>query len=187
MHPQPEHFEKVRGVVVDLYPEYRGWTVRAISDTIDYIPPMADENEQPNLSCQLPDGCIAVILARICVDEHTEEEKHAAVIIPSHILEEPKRDGPRISLKDLAERIASVRYHAEAGTNTTVCYITLDNGMTFTGKSSCISRRNFDWDMGKAIAYNNAQDAAMAGLAMIKADEMLAAAKDYASSQGVTA
>ncbi|OTG58833.1 hypothetical protein B9T36_10880 [Acinetobacter sp. ANC 4204] len=40
----------------------------------------------------------------------------------------------------------------------TFCILTLENGFTVTGESACASPENFDAEMGRKIAYNNARE-----------------------------
>lgn len=40
----------------------------------------------------------------------------------------------------------------------TFCILTLQNGFTVTGESACASPENFDAEIGKEIAYNNARE-----------------------------
>ncbi len=40
----------------------------------------------------------------------------------------------------------------------TFCILTLENGFTVTGESACASPENFDAEIGKEIAYNNARE-----------------------------
>ena len=40
----------------------------------------------------------------------------------------------------------------------TFCIITLENGFTVTGESACASPENFDAEIGKKIAYDNARE-----------------------------
>ena len=40
----------------------------------------------------------------------------------------------------------------------TICVLTLKNGFKVTGQSSPVSAENFNADIGKQIAYNNALD-----------------------------
>lgn len=40
----------------------------------------------------------------------------------------------------------------------TFCILTLENGFTVTGESACASPENFDADIGKKIAYDNARN-----------------------------
>lgn len=40
----------------------------------------------------------------------------------------------------------------------TFCVLTLENGFTVTGESACVSPENFNEEIGKKIAYENARN-----------------------------
>ncbi|UBQ39382.1 hypothetical protein LCH18_08450 [Acinetobacter johnsonii] len=40
----------------------------------------------------------------------------------------------------------------------TFCILTLENGFTVTGESACASPENFDAEIGKKVAYQNARE-----------------------------
>lgn len=40
----------------------------------------------------------------------------------------------------------------------TFCVLTLENGFTVTGESACVSPENFDAEIGKKIAFQNARE-----------------------------
>lgn len=50
------------------------------------------------------------------------------------------------------------QYWQPEGTTLTVCVITLKNGTHVVGESACISPENFDAEIGKKIAYQNARE-----------------------------
>lgn len=62
-----------------------------------------------------------------------------------------------LTIEKLEEQIASVDY-ATFGETGIHCTITLVNGYTVTGESSCIDPTIFNEDIGKKIAYKNAFD-----------------------------
>lgn len=64
---------------------------------------------------------------------------------------------PRVTPADLEAAIASVQYHVFTGTMLTICVLTLQNGFTVTGESACASPENFDADLGRKIARENAK------------------------------
>lgn len=39
---------------------------------------------------------------------------------------------------------------------TTICMLTLDNGFTVRGESSCVDKKNYDQDLGEEYAYKDA-------------------------------
>jgi len=65
---------------------------------------------------------------------------------------------PRVTPDMVEEVIEGEEYHVFAGTQLTVCCLTLRNGFTVTGESACVSPENFDADLGKRIARDNAKN-----------------------------
>lgn len=61
----------------------------------------------------------------------------------------------KITVEFLQFEIVGVEYTRLQGT-LTHCAITVKNGFTFTGESSCVDPANFDEEIGKQIAYENA-------------------------------
>lgn len=64
---------------------------------------------------------------------------------------------PRITPSDIEKVIVSAKYHIFSNTTTTVCCLVLRNGFTVIGESACASHENFDADVGRKIAYENAK------------------------------
>lgn len=59
---------------------------------------------------------------------------------------------------DLIESvILAEQYHVFVGTCLTVCCLTLQNGFNVTGESACASPANFDEELGRKIARDNAK------------------------------
>lgn len=50
------------------------------------------------------------------------------------------------------------QYHVFEDTTLTVCCLTLANGFTVTGESACASPQNFDVELGRKIAKDNARE-----------------------------
>lgn len=69
-----------------------------------------------------------------------------------------KLSGERITPEIIDQSIASAQYHVFPGTTTTVCLLTLTNGYTVLGESACASPENFDEELGRHIAYENARN-----------------------------
>lgn len=65
---------------------------------------------------------------------------------------------PRITPKDIDNTIVSADYYVFPNTQLTVCSITLRNGFNVTGESACASPENFDEEIGRSIAFNNAKE-----------------------------
>ncbi len=65
---------------------------------------------------------------------------------------------PRLTPEQIDATIAGEAYHVFAGSNLTVCCLTLRNGFTVTGESACVSAENFDAELGRKIARGHARD-----------------------------
>lgn len=65
-------------------------------------------------------------------------------------------EGPRVTPEDIDQLIVSGDYHVFPGTTVTVCCLTLRNGFTVIGQSACADPHNFDEEVGKTIAYEDA-------------------------------
>lgn len=64
----------------------------------------------------------------------------------------------RILPEELEAEIVGEDYHVFPGTTLTVCALKLRNGMAITGESACISAGNFNAEMGRKIARDNAKN-----------------------------
>lgn len=64
---------------------------------------------------------------------------------------------PRVTPQRIEEVIVAEDYHVFPGTTLTVCCLTLANGFTVTGESACASPENFDVELGRKIARDNAK------------------------------
>lgn len=64
---------------------------------------------------------------------------------------------PRVTLADVEATIVGEDYHVFTGTTLTVCCLTLKNGFTVTGESACASPENFNVELGRKIARDNAK------------------------------
>ena len=63
----------------------------------------------------------------------------------------------RVTPQRVDEVIVGEDYHVFPGTTLTVCVLTLANGFTVTGASGCVSPENFDTELGRKIARDNAR------------------------------
>ncbi|WP_377299638.1 Gp49 family protein [Rhizobium sp. SGZ-381] len=66
-------------------------------------------------------------------------------------------NAPRLTPAQIDAVILAEQYHVFAGTTLTVCCLTLKNGFTVTGESAAASPENFDQDIGRKIARENAR------------------------------
>lgn len=63
----------------------------------------------------------------------------------------------RVTPAQVDAAIKGEEYHVFGGTTLTVCCLTLANGFTVTGESACASPENFDAELGRKIARDNAR------------------------------
>lgn len=64
---------------------------------------------------------------------------------------------PRITPQRIDAVIVSEQYHVFDGTTVTVCCLSLMNGYNVVGESACASPENFDREIGRKLAYENAK------------------------------
>ena len=64
---------------------------------------------------------------------------------------------PRITPKHIDNVIVGEQYHVFEGTTFTICLLTLKNGFTVSGESACASPENFNEEIGRKIAKENAR------------------------------
>lgn len=67
------------------------------------------------------------------------------------------KTAPRVTPQHIDDTIKSEQYHVFEGTTLTICVLTLQNGYTVTGESAAASPDNFDEEIGKRIARENAR------------------------------
>lgn len=72
-------------------------------------------------------------------------------------IQEKKLNAPRVTPQQIEGVIVDEAYHVFPGTTLTVCCLTLKNGFTVTGESACASPENFDVELGRQIARDNAK------------------------------
>ena len=65
---------------------------------------------------------------------------------------------PRLTPQLIDDAIAGEQYHVFEGSCLTVCCMTLRNGFTVTGESACASPENFNVELGRKIARENARN-----------------------------
>ncbi len=67
-------------------------------------------------------------------------------------------NAPRLTPDLIDSVIVGEQYHVFEGTTLTVCCLHLRNGFTVTGESAAASPENFDAEIGRKIARQNARD-----------------------------
>lgn len=73
-------------------------------------------------------------------------------------IQEKGLNAPRLTPDKIDAVISGEDYHVFPGTTLTVCCLTLRNGFTVTGESAAASPENFDAEIGRKIARQNARD-----------------------------
>jgi hypothetical protein len=66
-------------------------------------------------------------------------------------------NAPRITPNDVDNEIVAEQFHVFPGTTVTVCCMTLRNGFTTVGHSAAASPANFDEEIGRKVASDNAR------------------------------
>jgi hypothetical protein len=74
------------------------------------------------------------------------EELDAVIAAPSQ----------RVTKESIEARVKTTSFTVVPETTTTICCIVMDNGFTVVGTSACVDRRNFDSEIGRRLAYDNA-------------------------------
>jgi hypothetical protein len=67
------------------------------------------------------------------------------------------KTAPRLTPDHIDAQIVAEAYHVFPGTTLTVCALTLRNGFHVTGESAAASPENFDAEIGRKIARDNAR------------------------------
>ena len=67
-------------------------------------------------------------------------------------------NAPRLTPDAIDAAILAEQYHVFDGTTLTVCCLTLQNGFTVTGESAAASPENFDVEIGRKLARQNARN-----------------------------
>lgn len=66
------------------------------------------------------------------------------------------RMGPTVTKDSIEAQISGETFLRPEGTTLTICVLTLANGFTVTGVSACADPANFDEDIGRKLARDNA-------------------------------
>jgi hypothetical protein len=67
-------------------------------------------------------------------------------------------NAPRLNPQMIDNTIVSAQYHVFPGTTLTLCALTLRNGYIVTGESAAASPENFNQEIGRKIARDNARN-----------------------------
>lgn len=64
----------------------------------------------------------------------------------------------RLTPEDIDKQILYAEYYRVDNTTTTICALVLKNNYVVVGKSAAISMNNFDEELGKKIAFDDARE-----------------------------
>lgn len=78
----------------------------------------------------------------------------------------------KVTEEDLDNAIKKVEYTLLPDMRTTICNLTLDNGFTVRGESSCVSVENFDEEVGRVYSLKKARENLWPFLGFRLADEL---------------
>lgn len=63
---------------------------------------------------------------------------------------------PRVTEEEVKAAIKKAEYTLLQDGRTTICLITLDNGYTVRGESSCVCKENYEQELGERFSYERA-------------------------------
>lgn len=81
-------------------------------------------------------------------------------------------DGNAVTKQDCHDAVVGVTFDVLADRKTTVCTLTLYNGFTVRGESSCVDPANFDQSLGEKYAEENARQNVWPVLGAILAEKL---------------
>lgn len=62
----------------------------------------------------------------------------------------------KVTIDGILNKVKAVRYTLLDDGRTTICQLTLENGYTVLGQSSCVDIANFDLDKGQNFSFDDA-------------------------------
>ena len=146
---------------------------------------------------RIPNGAVVILVQEEpkTVEQQIEQEiqsknLNAPRLTPDHIDSKIKAV-EYILPRDVCKRDNGVEvFDAPLPLQTlTFCILTLENGFTVTGESACASPENFDAEIGKKIAYDNAREKiwSLEGYLLKEKLNHKIKIQEYFASQGVDA
>ena len=88
----------------------------------------------------------------------SEVQEVKAEVVAVHGNQAVAPNGNRVTVESIDAKIKGITTYHLPGTTITIAVITMENGFTVTGKSACADPANFDLEIGKENAVNNAYD-----------------------------
>lgn len=74
------------------------------------------------------------------------------------MIQDKGKTAPRLTPAHIDDQIVGEAFYVFPGTTLTVCALTLRNGLQVTGESAVASPENFDEEIGRKIARDNARN-----------------------------
>lgn len=90
--------------------------------------------------------------------EPTEEDAMRDEAAVEQEIQAKNLNAPRLNPALIDATIAAEQYHVFPGSTTTICLLSLKNGYSVIGESACASPENFDAELGRKIALDNARN-----------------------------
>jgi len=90
--------------------------------------------------------------------EPTEEDAMRDETAVESEVQAKNLNAPRLNPALIDATIVGEYYHVFPGSTTTVCLLSLKNGYSVVGESACASPENFDMELGRKIAWDNARN-----------------------------
>lgn len=81
-----------------------------------------------------------------------------AEISTEQMIQDKGLNAPRLTPTLIDDTIIAEDYYVFPGTTTTICRLTLVNGYSTIGESAAVSLANFDEEIGRKVARDNARD-----------------------------
>jgi len=73
-------------------------------------------------------------------------------------LQEKGLNAPRLTPEDISDAIVSESFTVLPSGKAIVCELILKNGFSVRGESSCVSKENFNFEIGKKLSREEARD-----------------------------
>ena len=73
-------------------------------------------------------------------------------------IQEKNLNAPRLTPDLIDSVILTSQYYVFAGSQLTICCITLKNGYTVVGESACVSPENFNKEIGEEVSFRKARE-----------------------------
>lgn len=74
------------------------------------------------------------------------------------MIQEEGLTAPRLTPEDIEAKIKSKTFTVLPSGKCMICEIVLENGFTVRGEASCVSKENFNENIGKEVSYKDAKD-----------------------------